>query len=210
MNRELPPGFTLIGVDHKEVAINYWSVKDILEEIKPGFVTVEERLYCGFSFPLVIVTALRKELFTTPVDQLAILEQQLFAPDSNLLGGELVAAIIYCRRNNIPLHFIDLGKAPLEEVVSANILAVDPGKLLPKLPEDFSYSDEDRNAFMAKAINMLAKKHSKKKGVHIGGGGHYDRKRIKNPLQELIEITNVTIIDLIPPHPTYLERPDHF
>ena len=94
------PEFTLIGIaDHfnsrKEVN-NYVQVKGFLERTNPGFVTAEVKLHNE-----VPIRMLGQRLFTNNIEGLKEIDDSCAREARD--GGEYVAAIIFCRRNNIPL-----------------------------------------------------------------------------------------------------------
>lgn len=192
----------LLGVahhegDYKVERNNYKTVKEFLERTKPGFVTAEVRLH---NEPA--IDFLGKDLFTTDLPKLQQIDH--FFMQQPLYAGEYAAAIIYCRTNNIPLYFVDFYDSSPEEVAMANITEV--SKVTPEMIwyqsrdisedlEDRIWNFEERNAFMAKVINILSEKYPDTIGVHVGGMAHFDPAQSKTTLQELIISPRVKVIN---------------
>lgn len=171
----------LVGVRHafEEGDVgegNYRQVKDYLEMVKPTFVTLEVKLYTGHLHYL----GAEKLLVAT--------SEELDQRESNLLSSpeyaeEYDAAIIYCRRNNIPLYFIDLYDIPPEQLAQTNMINVkDPLAIC--TPDSVQVSDyvvrnrdnfNERNRFIGKTIDLIAQQYPGGQGVHVGGADHVRR-----------------------------------
>lgn len=189
---------TLVGVTHGVVSYkpmpgNYEMVKRILEEVQPGFVSIEMRLSEFFS----------KILYRDFSDPPQVREAKLLTKPE--YGAEYSAAIIYCRRHGIPLHFIDLWINPVDEVVKTNVLDFpDPREIWIEpepFPWDLTRGSDDmnkRNVFMGAALNGLLKKYpSPMRGVHVGGARHYlgssQTSRIY-PIQSFLDPAQVRVL----------------
>lgn len=143
------------------------------------------------------------EIFTTPRRRLALVELKKRFQSY----GEYTAAIIYSRRNNIPLYFVDKYDIPPERVANLNVTEIgNPisactprGQVKAELIRD---SDDmtARNIFMAAAIDIIAQKYPGKTGLHIGGAGHithdYTEGKQAPLIQEFLEtpVAGVTIL----------------
>lgn len=187
---------TLIGCVHHTGEFlpppgNYERVRRILEAANPGFVSQEVRLFYHLSQAF-------EPLLSASLHELTAMESRIIEESS--YGSEYEAGIIYCRRNNIPLHWTDLYSATQEEVVETDILKVSalpslwsdereiPERLLGINPEtgDPMYFDvSERNVFTGNALSELLRKYSPQDGVHICGKNHYQpRKGL--PLQVIL------------------------
>ncbi|MBI2327086.1 hypothetical protein HYU92_02100 [Candidatus Curtissbacteria bacterium] len=185
----------LVGVTHSELWVaekNFRYVMQILERLSPGFVTLEVGLH-DITNKSFFGRALRAK-----ANELEGLEQEYLEKPPP--GAEYIAAIIYCKKNNIPLYFVDLYDGSLEEVTSVNITDLedpsvvwnDSGALdeetLKKLADNV-----ERNKFMAKAIDKVANTFPNSVGVHIGGDAHL---RGKESLQNLISSRNTRLFEI--------------
>lgn len=192
---------TLIGNTHHNgnwvsmsgIPLNYERVKNILEVVKPAFVSQEIRLFhhlSKFFAPVLDKSISRRELDTI---EARILKESSYA-------SEYEAGIIYCRRNNVPLHWTDLYYATEQEVIETDVIKVNqikslwaddrdiPAELLEKCPKtgEIRYRNiTDRNIFTGRALSALLRKYNPQNGVHICGAGHYNPK-IKMPLQTVL------------------------
>lgn len=179
---------------------NYLFVKECLERIQPSIVTAEVRLH-EMTSGYVIGTG----IFTRDVDGL---ESEILEVDEECLqmgtvadrASEYFAGIIYCRRQNIPLHFIDLGPATLEKAVSTNVLVLNPEEVWeePEWPEEHvnkQFSMTHRNRFMATALRQIHQDHTPATIAHIGGKGHYSLKDCKVTLPSLLSPLSVQVIN---------------
>ncbi len=170
----------LVGVNHiKEVGSseppkdNYAKVKTLLEQEKPSFVTLEVPLF-------------RQEIKMWFADPLTADNPRLNQIEQNMInypqhGEEFFAAIIYCKRTNTPLYFIDLWSNDPKEVAKHNLTA-DPSAVVGRgravsltvSQENEADKIENRNKFMGEALQIIRLKYAGKDGVHVGGIQHYD------------------------------------
>ena len=174
---------------------NYERVMRVLEAERPSFVSQEVKLYNLLSRSF-------EPILRAPLSELDDIEAKILAEGS--YGAEYEAGIIYCRRQNIPLHWTDLYSASQEEVVETDILQANPieslwadekeipARLLETYPgtdEPLYFNVSERNVFTGHALSDLLRKYDPGDGVHICGKGHYTPGR-GLPLQVVLDTSS--------------------
>jgi len=165
---------------------NYAIVKDYLTVNNPAFVTLEVPLFNSGS-SMWFDTVLKADSRGLDMAELNIeLNPQV--------GEEFFAAVIYCKRTNTPLYFIDKWAATPSEVAKYD-LTLDPSPVTDKKKhlyvtpqqDDEMNKTENRNSYMGEALQILRLKHANKNGVHVGGMEHYfEGKNTTNKLQDFL------------------------
>ncbi|MDP7457246.1 MAG: hypothetical protein QGH47_00830 [Candidatus Woesearchaeota archaeon] len=171
-----------LGFNHHSTA--YYPAREALEDIQPGVVTLELSLF----------TKQIKDhiggLFEWEVEVFDDIEHHL--ADMNRNSGEVTAAIVYARRNNLPVYCIDETDIPVEEVIRYNLTAIEDSRQLSNDEMDEEYFDRgtmrSRNAYMALALDFLVGLYPDEDFAHIGGRYHVmlDNPDRARPIQQLV------------------------
>ncbi|MBS3165902.1 hypothetical protein J4444_02150 [Candidatus Woesearchaeota archaeon] len=155
---------TLVGIEHYTGegfgrSGNYQFVQNILESSRPDVVTAEVKIKdVGYLFERY---TLKGNIFTSDKRSLRRIETRIKNRGNRPpIGSEYLAAVIYCRRNSLPLHFIDLGPATLDEVVSTDIIKTDLNVFIEDQESLFKLNKKrnpmpPRNKFMVTALKRL-------------------------------------------------------
>ena len=177
---------SLVGSDHFNHDYNWISSQ--IERVKPECITLEQSidssasLYWEFEHPL---DKLKRE-----------------HKNGQFLTGEFAAGIHYAREKQIPILLID----EFEPYETAVLTDMNQGRnfdmLIREYPEVDEREDDEfnewtrRNRLMAFAINHHFLISHFQNILHIGGKGHYDKKRCI-PLQKLTVADSVEILDAV-------------
>jgi hypothetical protein len=172
---------TLLGFHHRKYDSlldftpaegNFEHAMNSLQNLSPFWISQEIKLFDYWSKP-------HSRLLISNLAELDGLEDEILRQGS--YGEEYEAGMIYARRNNVPLYWIDFGYVTLFKAISTNLLNAkevnilwDEKKRKSRYEIGTHHAEQyiERNNFMSKALFFLQCKY-RCDGVHMGGSNHY-------------------------------------